>query len=288
MITLTVLSENTARGAGILGEHGLSFWLDTGTHRVLFDTGQGLALRHNAATLGIDLARADAIVLSHGHFDHVGGLEAALGVARRAPLYLHPRAVEKKYSGANPAAGARRISVPFVETEAFRRDERRVIASIVPGEVVPGVWATGEIPRTNDFEDTGGPFFLDEELTRPDPLLDDQALFFLTREGVVVVLGCAHAGVVNTLGRVAELTGGAAIHTVVGGMHLENASPRRMAETLAALRRFDVQHFGPMHCTGWAASATFQREFPASCFRCTASTVLTFADRAAPAAAPPP
>ena len=115
MITLTVLSEDTARGAGILGEHGLSFWIDTGTHRVLFDTGQGLALLNNAAVLGIDLAHADAIGLSHGHFDHVGGLAAA----RRAALHLHPRATEKKYSGANAAAGARCISVPFVETEEF-------------------------------------------------------------------------------------------------------------------------------------------------------------------------
>jgi 7,8-dihydropterin-6-yl-methyl-4-(beta-D-ribofuranosyl)aminobenzene 5'-phosphate synthase len=276
MITLTFLSENTARGAGILGEHGLAYWIDTGTHRVLFDTGQGLALLNNAATLGVDLAHADAIVLSHGHFDHVGGLEAALAVAKDAALYLHPRAVERKYTGTDPA-GARRISVPFMETEEFLHDERRVFASREPLEVVPGIWATGEIPRTNDFEDTGGPFFLDAALTQPDPLLDDQALYFKTRDGMVVVLGCAHAGVINTLAWIAKLTGVQTIHTVVGGMHLENASPRRMAETLAALRRFDVQRLGPVHCTGWAAVATFQREFPVRCFRCSAGTRLSWA-----------
>lgn len=276
IVALTLLCENTARGVGILGEHGLACWIDTGRHRVLFDTGQGLALRNNAAVLGLDLTQADAIVLSHGHLDHVGGLAAALALAPGAALYLHPRAVERKYSGSNPAAGARVVSLPFVETQAFLGAGRRVVASREPVEVVPGLWATGEIPRTNDFEDTGGAFFLDAGLTQPDPLLDDQALFFRGREGVVVVLGCAHAGVINTLTRVAALTDGASIHTVVGGMHLENASPRRMAETLAALHRFDVQRLGPVHCTGGAAIATFRREFPSRFMSCAAGTRLTF------------
>ncbi len=276
MISLTLVVENTARGAGILGEHGLACWVDTGTHRVLFDTGQGLALLHNAACLGLDLAQAEVVALSHGHYDHVGGLEATLAVARRATLCLHPRATEQKFSGTNAAAG-RRISRPFVEREDFRQDGRTIVATREPAELVPGVWLTGEIPRTNDFEDTGGPFFLDQALTRSDPLLDDQALFFQAREGVVVVLGCAHAGVVNTLEHVARLTGRRRLHTVVGGMHLERAGARRMEETFAAFRRFDVQQLGPVHCTGLAATLAFWREFPGQCLACAAGTRLSFA-----------
>jgi 7,8-dihydropterin-6-yl-methyl-4-(beta-D-ribofuranosyl)aminobenzene 5'-phosphate synthase len=272
MITITVLAENTARGAGILGEHGLAFWIETGTQRVLFDTGQGMALVPNAARLGIDLATADAIVLSHGHFDHVGGLEAALAAAPGARLYLHPRATERKYSG------ARCISLPFVETEAFRLAGRRVVATRKSCEVVPGVWMTGEIPRTNDFEDTGGPFFLDAALAQPDPLLDDQALYLPTAQGVIVIFGCAHSGAINTLRHIASLTGDTRIRLLLGGLHLESAAPRRMEETVRALRVCRPQKMGFCHCTGLPAIRRLWDEFPDACLQAHAGLRLELAD----------
>lgn len=274
---VTLLAENTARGLGVLGEHGLAWWIDTGAHRVLFDTGQGLVLTHNARRLGVDLAAAHAVALSHGHSDHVGGLETALGAAPGATLFLHPEAVRRRFTGSDRRPPGRRLSTDFMETEAFRTAGRRVVVSREPQQIADGVWTTGEVPRTNDFEDVGGPFFLDEQLTRPDPILDDQAVFFASREGTVVVLGCAHAGVVNTLEHISALTGGAPIHTVVGGMHLLNADERRLAETFAGLRRLGVQRFGPNHCTGAAATALFWREFPGRCFPCSAGSRLEVA-----------
>jgi 7,8-dihydropterin-6-yl-methyl-4-(beta-D-ribofuranosyl)aminobenzene 5'-phosphate synthase len=235
-----------------------------------------MALTHNAARLGIDLATADAIVLSHGHYDHVGGLEAALNAAPTAPLFFHPRAVEAKFTGIDPAAGTRRVSTPFFEGQSFAGGVRRIIASREPCEIVPGVWMTGEVPRTNDFEDTGGPFFLDAGLTRPDPLLDDQALYLPGAEGVIVILGCAHAGIVNTLHRVARLSDAAPIRALLGGAHLENASPRRMEETVRALRTIQPQQMGFCHCTGLAAIRSLWSEFPGACIQIHAGQRLEF------------
>jgi 7,8-dihydropterin-6-yl-methyl-4-(beta-D-ribofuranosyl)aminobenzene 5'-phosphate synthase len=265
MITLTLLCENTARGTGILGEHGLAFWIDTGTHRVLFDTGQGLALAANARRLGIDLASADAIVISHGHYDHVGGLETALAAAPKATVHLHPAATEAKFSGSGGPAPGRRVSLPVMEQAAFVTSGRQVVSSAAPHPIVPGVWSTGEIPRSNDFEDVGGPFYLDAELTRPDPVQDEQSLYLNTAEGMVLLCGCAHAGVVNTLTHLAALTANAPLHLILGGWHLENASPRRLDETVRALQSRPGPRFGFCHCTGAAAGRRLWQEFPTRC-----------------------
>jgi 7,8-dihydropterin-6-yl-methyl-4-(beta-D-ribofuranosyl)aminobenzene 5'-phosphate synthase len=237
-----------------------------------------MALVPNAARLGIDLAKADAIVLSHGHFDHVGGLEAALAAAPGARLYLHPRATERKYSGSNPDAGPRCISTSFVESEAFRLAGRCVVATREPCEVVPGVWMTGEIPRANDFEDTGGPFFLDVALAQRDPLLDDQALYLPTAQGVIVIFGCAHSGAINTLRHIARLTGDARIRLLLGGLHLESASPRRMEETVRALRVCRPQKMGFCHCTGLHAIRRLWSEFPDACLQAHAGLKLELAE----------
>ncbi|MFA6959651.1 MAG: MBL fold metallo-hydrolase [Opitutaceae bacterium] len=265
MISVTLLCENTARGRGILGEHGLAFWIDTGTHRVLFDTGQGLTLQANALRLGIDLATADAIVVSHGHYDHIGGLAQALSMAPNAVLHLHPAATAGKFSGSGGPAPGRRLSLPIMEEETFRTADRRVVADSSPREIVPGVRTTGEIPRCNDFEDTGGPFFLDAALTRPDPIRDDQSLYVSTSEGIVLLCGCAHAGVINTLAHVGRLTGDAPVRLILGGWHLEHASARRLDETVRALRAQPGPSLGFCHCTGAAAGRRLWQEFPSRC-----------------------
>ena len=274
MLSLVFLAENTAKGSGILGEHGLAYWIDTGTHTLLFDTGQGLVLTHNAQQLGIDLERTDAVVLSHGHYDHTGGLKQVLDIAPDAHLFLHPDAIAPKFSGSH--GPARRLGMPFVYCEEFRTPGRAVTLSREACEVVPGIWMTGEIPRTNDYEHTGGCFFLDEALSKPDSLLDDQSLFFETDKGLVVVLGCAHSGVINTLQHVIHLAGQSRIHMVVGGMHLVSASPGRMDKTIEALRSFSPDRIGCCHCTGFMASVRIASEFPKRCFQGHAGMRLNF------------
>jgi 7,8-dihydropterin-6-yl-methyl-4-(beta-D-ribofuranosyl)aminobenzene 5'-phosphate synthase len=273
---ITVLVENTAGGRGLLAEHGLSFWIELGSRRILFDTGQSDILFHNAHILGIDLSNVDAIVLSHGHYDHVGGLKGILDIAPAVPIYLHPQALEAKF--ARSGEQSRQIGM---EPEVAQMLERRIHGGLGsftngPVEIFPGLLATGEVPRRSALEDTGGRFYADQDCTRPDELLDDQALVLETSDGLVVVLGCAHAGVVNTLDHVAELFPGRLIQTVLGGMHLVQASHTRIAHTIEALRRHHVQRIGPAHCTGTEASREFWNALPEKCVVCNVGTQIMF------------
>jgi len=270
-LQITILAENTAKGLGIIGEHGLAVWIEVSGHRVLFDTGQGMALPHNASRLGVDLSTTDAIVLSHGHFDHVGGLEWMLGQAPLAELFMHPHATDAKFSASQITNHrARRISIPFMEKQMFLSEGRVVHSLTVPHEVVPGVWSTGEVPRLNDYEDVGGPFFLDAEMTVPDPLLDDQSVFIPTNDGVIVIFGCAHSGVINTLDHIQKHLHKVQpdtpfkIRALIGGLHLLQASEYRMKKTLERLHDYQPELLVFCHCTGPHAVCQMEREFPDS------------------------
>ncbi|MFA4944795.1 MAG: MBL fold metallo-hydrolase [Lentisphaeria bacterium] len=269
---ITVLVENTAGGRGLLAEHGLSFLIELGGKRILFDTGQGGVLIANARRLGIRLEQVAAIALSHGHYDHTGGLGDALRNSRAPTVYAHPAAFGPKF--ARSADGtAREIGMPSLD-ERMVREMAELVWVQKPTEVGGGLHLTGPVPRATQFEDTGGAFFTDRSCTQPDELMDDQAAFLETEAGTVVILGCAHAGVVNTLRHVQTLTGNRPIHMVIGGMHLLHASPERMDKTVAELRRLDVQRLLPCHCTGMAAVARLWQEFPGRCAACPVGTVL--------------
>jgi 7,8-dihydropterin-6-yl-methyl-4-(beta-D-ribofuranosyl)aminobenzene 5'-phosphate synthase len=270
-LRITVLVENTAGRRDVLAEHGLALWVETDKRKILFDTGQGLALAHNAQVLGIDLGSADDVVLSHGHYDHSGGL---------AHLYVHPAAVEPKF-GARPGHAARYIGAALGSLAELEQTVARLTATRHPTKIADGVWVTGEIPRVTDFEDTGGTFYLDEAGTTLDPLLDDQAMYIETGEGLVVLLGCAHAGLVNTLDYVAAVTGRGRVHAVLGGMHLLHATPERVDRSIAALRHYDVQVVGPAHCTGLNAVARMLNAFPERFVKLAVGAVVSF-DKSGP------
>ena len=258
--TVTVLAENTARGMHVIGEHGLSLWVETDDTCLLFDTGQGMALPHNTAALGIDIGRAHVLVLSHGHNDHTGGLAYALAKAPHVWLAMHPSALLPHGSYRNGKSYAIGLSDEGREAVQARHDV--VMWTTKPTEVAPGLFVTGAVPRVSGFEDTGGPFYLDPEGTVPDLIEDDQALWIDGPEGLTVILGCAHAGVVNTLNLIRSLNPGRPFQTVIGGMHLGSADQVRMDKTVAALRAFDIQRLMPIHCTGFAAAARLWQAFP--------------------------
>ncbi|HNX52627.1 MAG TPA: MBL fold metallo-hydrolase [Pontiellaceae bacterium] len=275
-IKITVLVENAAGKRDLLAEHGLSFLIGSGRNKVLFDTGQGLALRHNTATLNVDLKAINAVVLSHGHYDHTGGLTFALNRMNCPRLYVHPEAFSLKYAR-NPDGSAREVGMT-AGNKITAGELAEIVLTDERTEIVDGLFLTGPVPRITDFEDTGGAFFKDQECRNPDELPDDQAAFMETKNGTVVILGCAHSGVINTLRYIQTLTHNRPIHTVIGGMHLLHASPERMDQTVAELRRLNIQRLIPCHCTGFAAMVRLWKEFPGKCETCPSGTVIQIED----------
>ncbi len=274
-ITVTTLIENSVYARGLLAEHGLAFHIQAGQRSLLFDTGQSDLLLRNALKLGVNLAETEAVVLSHGHNDHTGGIGAVREAAPKGRLFFHPAALSPKFI--RDAGGANRsIGMNETSAEILRKASEAVVRTSEPTEVLDGVFVTGKIPRQSAFEDTGGPFFLDAACAQPDPLLDDQALFFDTPDGLVVLLGCGHAGVVNTLDYVQRLTGGRPIHTILGGLHLGTASSERMEKTIAAFRRWDIRQLAPGHCTGMSAMSRLWAAFPDRCSPCAVGVRIRF------------
>lgn len=267
-VRINVLVENTAKRARLLAEHGLAYWIDYGGHHILFDTGQGYVLRHNAAELGVELASVKALVLSHGHYDHTGGVAEVLSVARQIDVYAHPAALQAKFMRRSDGT-VRSIGIPEAASRALRQGGVCFHETRQPTVIVPGVMATGPIPRVTQYELPNPHFFSDDTCRTPDPLEDDQAVYLTTRHGLVVLLGCAHSGVINTIRYIRELVPDRPIYALIGGMHMADASQERIRETLAELQKQTVELIAPAHCTGMPATVaicqTFAKRYCEAC-----------------------
>jgi len=274
-IVITSLVENTVNIGGLCAEHGLAFLIRAGGRKILFDTGQTDLLLTNSRKMGLPLEDVESIVLSHGHYDHTGGLSAIGGIAPRARLFAHPAALAPKFT-ANADRTSRFIGASSTSVAVFNEVDREVIWTSNPTEIRPGIFATGEIPRVNEFEDVGGRFYLDADCCQPDPLLDDQALFFDSADGLVVILGCAHSGVVNTVEYILAINRARPLFALIGGLHLLTASPDRMKQTIAALQRWAPRKIIPGHCTGQHAISQIWSAFPDRCAGCPVGTSFRF------------
>ncbi len=241
-----------------MAEHGLSIWIESGDHRILFDTGQGAALPHNSEILGIPLEEAEGLVLSHGHYDHTGGISYAIGSNPGIDVYCHPGVVVQRYS-IRPNAQPRKIQMQNESKsllDNMAADKLHMVTK--PSLIAPDIGLTGPIPRICGFEDTGGLFFLDIEGRQADPIDDDQAMWIRSERGLVVVMGCCHSGTINTIEYIRKIAEQPRVVAVIGGFHLGETTGYRLEKTCGLLRELDLELLVPCHCTGEAASERFR------------------------------
>ena len=248
---LTVLVDEGA-ASPLQSEFGLSLLIEYGGRKLLFDTGAGQALVPNLRTLGIPPESLHDVVLSHGHSDHTGGLAG-----------LSP---ERIWCGRRVTAGhfSRHADGALCSTampEAARAVLEKSEVSVVDGftEIAPGLWLTGPLPRfCRDDWEAGA--FRDPECRVPDCVPEETALF---AENGVLVTGCCHAGLVNTLTYCRKVHPEIGVRTLVGGLlHLANDDEDRLARAAAFLRESDVRHLVLLHCTGPAAAAYLAEHLP--------------------------
>ncbi len=275
--TLTVITENTvpAKTGGLYAEHGLALFIERPETKILFDAGPaGVATLNNAPRLGIDLRGTDRMILSHGHVDHTGGLAGVLrAMTKRIPVYAHPEVFADRYA----KLGDRMVYVglPF-KREALEGMGAAFDLSADFREIAPGVYLSGEIARRRPFETGDTELFVkqDGEL-RKDPLRDDQSMAVEMAEGLALILGCCHAGLVNTIDHFQARLPGKPIHTVIGGTHLEFAPPEQLRETIAVLKGLGVKRLGLSHCTGLRAGARLAQELGEAVAFCTVGYSIT-------------
>jgi 7,8-dihydropterin-6-yl-methyl-4-(beta-D-ribofuranosyl)aminobenzene 5'-phosphate synthase len=261
-----VMYPSPGGGSRLWGEQGLSIWLEVREAgkalRILYDFGRSdKVLLHNARQLGVDIRTADFMVLSHAHGDHYGGLTKALRNAQAScRLVVHPAACGiKRFI----KFGESTVGPWGIKKRLLSEFQSRILLSDGLTALGHGVHVSGEIERQTTFEKGMPNAFLekDGELVR-DRIADDQALFIeLIGKRLVVITGCAHAGVVNTVLQAERLFPGYSIFAVLGGFHLNNANEEQMSETLKCLRRADVKYIAGVHCTGYYAQKVLMEQF---------------------------
>jgi 7,8-dihydropterin-6-yl-methyl-4-(beta-D-ribofuranosyl)aminobenzene 5'-phosphate synthase len=249
-ISFSILIDNEAHKPGLMTEHGLSVWIDTGATRILFDAGQSGKFLRNAQMIGIDPSTADHLVISHGHYDHTGGLASLDGsLPPDVPIHAHPEIFRQRYSR-HADGNVIAIGLPELAEKFLSHREKYFKPVTESTEIAPRVWLTGEVPRETEFEDTGGDFWRDANCSRPDLIEDDLSLWVERDEGLWIFLGCAHAGVINIVRHIQAVSGIKKVHALSGGTHLRNASAERLEKTAAFLRELSPNILLPCHCSG--------------------------------------
>jgi 7,8-dihydropterin-6-yl-methyl-4-(beta-D-ribofuranosyl)aminobenzene 5'-phosphate synthase len=274
-------------GKSIHAEHGLSYYIETvadgKTTTCMFDYGLDPAgVMNNIGLLGVDIGKTRAFGLSHGHFDHWTGAASVLKeygsrIPADTPFYVGREAFARRFSvrpGGSDAMDLGKLSREELETLGVK-----VVEVTKPTEIIPGAYLTGDIERLTSYEKPPPTLLIERgEKPEPDDFRGEQALFFHVKgKGLVVLSGCAHAGIVNTARHAQKVSGVEKLHAVMGGFHLINTKPEVIQSTVDDIRALNPQYVVPTHCTGFEALVAFGRQMPEAFQLNTSGTQYTFA-----------
>ena len=260
---ITILCENLVGHLVGLGEHGFSVFIETDQGNYLLDTGSGRAIVANSLAFGKDLRTVQKIFLSHGHYDHTGGLPEVLKLKGRVDVHGHPHILLDRIAvlKENGKETERFVGIPYKRGYLEALGANFVFNTDFI-EAAKGIYLTGEVPRKTSFEKPDSRLFSEIDGKRvPDLFLDDQSLILASANGWVVILGCAHSGMINTLHHVVDKTRNEKIYAVLGGTHLGFLTPEQTEESIRALKDLGVEKIGVSHCTGVKAAFRLRQEF---------------------------
>jgi 7,8-dihydropterin-6-yl-methyl-4-(beta-D-ribofuranosyl)aminobenzene 5'-phosphate synthase len=267
-ITVLIEDSNSLTKPDLISKHGLSFYVQTkigdNTVTVLMDAGPSSdALMHNVDSLGVNLEDVDVVVLSHGHYDHTGGLLEALNqIRKRVPVIAHPTLFEPKLK---LMPHLRLIGAPFRVSDVESAGGVPILVAD-PVKIADGITTTGEIPRTTEFENVRGFWTVNKGRFVDDAIIDDQSLVIdVDGKGLIVVAGCAHSGIIDTIKYAQKITGNSTVYAVLGGFHLTGADAKKIQYSVDELEKLNIAFVGPCHCTGKEATKKFAEAFGDHC-----------------------
>jgi 7,8-dihydropterin-6-yl-methyl-4-(beta-D-ribofuranosyl)aminobenzene 5'-phosphate synthase len=273
-------------GDSIHAEHGLAYFVETVVDgqisTCVFDFGlDPHGIINNAKLLNIDLGRADAFVLSHGHFDHWTG---AIEVLRQNPgcaekgmqFFVGEEAFLPRYS--RRSGTDELMDLGRLDGQAIQESGVRVTEVTAPTRIMPGCYSTGKIERVTAYESVAPGLLVERNgKIQLDDFRGEQALFFdIKGKGLVVLSGCAHAGIVNTIKQAQKVAGTEKVHAILGGFHLTGAKPEIIQKTVSDIKGIGPDFLAPAHCTGFEAMVAFSQAMPKEFILNTAGTQYTF------------
>lgn len=272
-----VVEDNLPVNTLLRFEHGVSFWIETLNGIVLFDTGPSAALlTHNLSVLGLDVSNLDALALSHAHYDHTGGLGVVLPSQKDLPIFALTDIFQARYSFKN--GDYQSVGFYYQDEQLVRQANLKL--NDLPMQILPGLWTSGEIKERP--EPVGGSkhhFIRKDSGWVNDPYQDDMSLVLEIAEGLVLICGCCHAGLLNTMMHV-ERVFQQTIHTVIGGTHLISSDDRQLEHVVYLLGgRYPNLRLFLNHCTGEKAINKLKDAFGDRVKRFNAGSVLEFNDQ---------